>query len=80
MGCVLLKRKGFTDIVYELDADIISLQEIKAMPEQLPESVRNLEGYEAYWFPAKRKGYAGVCIYTRIKPLKRDLRHGYSRA
>ena len=68
-GLRAIEKKGFTDIVYELDADIISLQEIKAMPEQLPESVRNLEGYEAYWYPAKRKGYAGVCIYTRIKPL-----------
>ena len=68
-GLRAIEKKGFTDIVYELDADIISLQEIKAMPEQLPESVRNLEGYEAYWYPAKRKGYAGVCIYTRRKPL-----------
>ena len=68
-GLRAIEKKGFTDIVNELDADIISLQEIKAMPEQLPESVRNLEGYEAYWFPAKRKGYAGVCTYTRIKPL-----------
>ena len=68
-GLRAIEKKGFTDIVYELDADIIGLQEIKALPEQLPESVRNLEGYEAYWFPAKRKGYAGVCTYTRIKPL-----------
>jgi len=68
-GLRAIEKKGFTDIVNELDADIISLQEIKAMPEQLPESVRNLEGYEAYWYPAKRKGYAGVCTYTRIKPL-----------
>lgn len=69
-GLRAVEKKGFTDIVYELDADTISLQEIKAMPEQLPENVRNLEGYEAYWYPAKRKGYAGVCTYTRIKPLK----------
>jgi len=69
-GLRAIEKKGFTDIVFELDADILSLQEIKAMPEQLPESVRSLEGYEAFWFPAKRKGYAGVCIYTRIKPLK----------
>jgi exodeoxyribonuclease-3 len=68
-GLRAIEKKGFVDIVYELDADIISLQEIKALPDQLPESVKNLEGYEAYWFPAKRKGYAGVCIYTRIKPL-----------
>jgi len=68
-GLRAIEKKGFTDIVYELDADTISLQEIKALPEQLPESVRNLEGYEAYLYPAKRKGYAGVCTYTRIKPL-----------
>ena len=69
-GLRAVEKKGFADIVYELDADIIGLQEIKALPDQLPESVRNLEGYEAYWHPAKRKGYAGVCIYSRIKPLK----------
>jgi exodeoxyribonuclease-3 len=68
-GLRAIEKKGFVDIVYELDADIIGLQEIKALPDQLPESVRSLEGYEAYWYPAKRKGYAGVCIYTRIKPL-----------
>jgi exodeoxyribonuclease-3 len=68
-GLRAIEKKGFADIVYELDADIISLQEIKAQPDQLPESVRNLEGYEAYWYPAKRKGYAGVSIYTRIQPL-----------
>ncbi len=68
-GLRAIGKKGFTDIVYELDADIISLQEIKALPDQLPESLRSLEGYEPYWYPAKRKGYAGVCTYTRIKPL-----------
>jgi len=68
-GLRAIEKKGFTDIVYELDADIIGLQEIKALPDQLPENVRNLNGYEAYWYPARRKGYAGVCIYTRIKPL-----------
>jgi exodeoxyribonuclease-3 len=64
-----IEKKGFTDIIYEWDADIVGLQEIKALPDQLPESIKNLDGYEAYWYPAKRKGYAGVCIYTRIKPL-----------
>ncbi len=68
-GLRAVEKKGFTDIIWELDADIIALQEIKAMPEQLPAGVRELEGYDAFWFPAKRKGYAGVCTYTRIKPL-----------
>lgn len=68
-GLRAIEKKGFTDIVWELDVDIIALQEIKAMPEQLPANLRNLEGYEVYWFPAKRKGYAGVCTYTRTKAL-----------
>jgi exodeoxyribonuclease-3 len=68
-GLRAVEKKGFVDIVHELDADVIGLQEIKALPDQLPKSLTSLEGYEPYWFPAKRKGYAGVCTYTRIKPL-----------
>jgi exodeoxyribonuclease-3 len=68
-GLRAVEKKGFVDIVHELSPDIVCLQEIKAMPHQLPESVKNLEGYEAYWYPAKRKGYAGVCTYTKAKPL-----------
>jgi exodeoxyribonuclease-3 len=68
-GLRAIEKKGFVDIVHELSPDILCLQEIKAMPDQLPESVKNLEGYEAYWYPAKRKGYSGVCTYTRTKPL-----------
>ena len=68
-GLRAIEKKGFADIIHELDADIICLQEIKAYPEQLPKSVTELAGYGAFWYPAKRKGYAGVCTYTRIEPL-----------
>lgn len=68
-GLRAVEKKGFVDIMHELDADAVCLQEIKALPEQLPKSLTHIEGYEVYWFPAKRKGYAGVCTYTKIKPL-----------
>jgi len=68
-GLRALEKKGFVDIVHELDGDVICLQEIKAMPEQLPKSLTHIEGYKAYWCPAKRKGYAGVSTYTKIEPL-----------
>jgi len=68
-GLRAIEKKGFVDIFHELDADAVCLQEIKALPEQLPKSVRELDNYEVYWHPAKRKGYSGVCTYTRIKPL-----------
>ncbi|MEW6500648.1 MAG: exodeoxyribonuclease III [Thermodesulfobacteriota bacterium] len=57
--------KGFAATVAELGPDILALQEVKAMPEQLPQAVRALAGYTAYWLPAEKKGYGGVGIYVR---------------
>lgn len=68
-GLRAIEKKGFVDIMHELDAEAVCLQEIKAMPEQLPKSLANIKGYKAYWHPAKRKGYAGVCTYTKKEPL-----------
>ncbi|HSH12563.1 MAG TPA: exodeoxyribonuclease III, partial [Desulfurivibrionaceae bacterium] len=69
-GLRALGKNGFSDLVGELDADFLALQEIKAEPEQLPEELRNLPGYRAYFHPAAKKGYAGVCIYSRLEPLQ----------
>ena len=63
-------KKGFLDAFHELDADIFSLQEIKALPEQLPDNALNVEGYKAYWYPAQKKGYSGTAVYTRQEPLQ----------
>jgi len=68
-GLRAAEKKGFVDILHELDADVFCLQEIKAMPEQLPKTLTHIDGYNAYWYPAKRKGYAGVCTYSKKEPL-----------
>jgi exodeoxyribonuclease-3 len=68
-GIRAIEKKGFIDIVTGLDPDIIALQEIKATPEQLSEQLRNIDGYHAFWNPAQRKGYAGVCTYSRLEPI-----------
>lgn len=67
-GLRAVEKKGFVDIMHELGADAVCLQEIKAMPEQLPDTLKNISGYHSFWFPATRKGYAGVCTYTKIEP------------
>ncbi len=48
-------QKGFLDVFYELDADIFALQEIKALPDQLPDNVLNIEGYFSYWLSGQKK-------------------------
>jgi exodeoxyribonuclease-3 len=51
--------------------DIVCLQETKAEPEQLTEESRNVPGYYSYFsYPKEKKGYSGVAIYSREKPLE----------
>ena len=69
-GIRALAKNGLVEAVAELDADLLALQEIKATPEQLPEQLLHLPGYRAYFHPAEKKGYAGVCIYSRVEPLQ----------
>jgi len=61
-------QKGFLDAFHELDADIFALQEIKALPDQLPDNVVNIDGYFSYWYPAQKKGYSGTAVFTRQEP------------
>ncbi|MCW5212943.1 exodeoxyribonuclease III [Desulfobulbus sp. TB] len=68
LRAALKKEPGFIDVLHELDADIFAVQEIKAMPDQLPDEVKNISGYRAYWYPAQKKGYAGVAIFTKKEP------------
>jgi len=45
------------------------LQEIKALPEQFPDELRALPGYETLINSAQvKKGYSGVALYTKEAP------------
>ena len=59
-------NKGFKDFFYSESPDIICLQEVKAEQHQYD---FHPEDYFEYLFPAKRKGYSGTLIYTKLKPL-----------
>ncbi len=58
--------KGLEEFVRREQGDIYCFQETKVLPEQVP---MHIEGYEEYLYPAEKKGYSGVMIYTRVKPL-----------
>ena len=59
-------NKGFMDYFKEIDADIFSIQETKLQQGQID---LELPGYEQYWNYAKKKGYSGTAVFTKIKPL-----------
>ncbi len=58
--------KGFMDFFKQIDADIFCIQESKMQKEQADFC---FEGYHEYWNSAQKKGYSGVVILSKIKPL-----------
>jgi exodeoxyribonuclease III len=60
--------KGFDKWLSTENIDIVSLQEIKATPEQFDPTIFERLGYYTYWYPAEKKGYSGVAVLTRQKP------------
>lgn len=58
--------KGFTEYFESVDADIFSIQETKLQEGQIDFAP---EGYNAYWNYAEKKGYSGVAVFTKKKPI-----------
>ncbi|MGZ0163985.1 MAG: exodeoxyribonuclease III [Planctomycetales bacterium] len=58
-------RKGFAEIVEQVAPDILLLQEVRALPEQIPAEWVNPDGWHVHWHPAEKKGYSGTAILSR---------------
>ncbi|MCK9450704.1 MAG: exodeoxyribonuclease III [Bacteroidales bacterium] len=61
-------NKGFLEWLAASKADIVCLQEIKAMHEQIPLLDFDALGYHHFWYPAQKKGYSGVAILSKQMP------------
>lgn len=62
-------KKGFFDWIVRENADIVCLQETKIAAEQLTDTLTNIPGYTSYFAHAEKKGYSGVAIYVKEKPV-----------
>ena len=58
-------KKGFADFAADSGADIICLQEVRALPEQVD---LDIPGYSMVWNPALRKGYSGTAMLVKDLP------------
>ena len=63
-------KKGFFTWMEKQAADVLCIQETKAQKDQLTDSIFYPQGYYSYFFDAEKKGYSGVALYTRHKPLQ----------
>ena len=62
--------KGLLNWMESRKADVYCFQETKAEKSQVDLSMFEFFGYNSYWFSAQKKGYSGVAIFTKHKPIK----------
>lgn len=74
-GIRAIKGKGFLDWFYKESPDIICLQETKAHLDQLDADLKEPAGYHTCWNYPERKGYSGVAVFTKERPL--DVRYDF---
>jgi len=66
-------KKGLLDWLESAAPDIFCVQELKAQEEQLDLSLFTNLGYKVYWHSAEKKGYSGVCIFSKVEPVHVEL-------
>jgi len=69
-GLRAIWKKGLPEWLAKVKPDILCLQEIKAQQDQLAEDMIRYDDYLSYFFPAEKKGYSGVAVYSRHKPVR----------
>lgn len=70
-GIRAAEKKGFLQWLEGCGADIVAVQETKVQDESvLSWELRNPNGYQSFWSGhPEKKGYSGVAVYTKAKPL-----------
>ena len=63
-------KGAFSEFISKEQPDILFLQETKLQLEQIPPELDNPSGYYTHWSCAQKKGYSGVAIFTKLKPLQ----------
>lgn len=60
--------KGLLEWLGTYSPDVVCFQELKATIDQIPVMDFEMLGYHHFWFPAKKKGYSGVGLISKIQP------------
>jgi exodeoxyribonuclease-3 len=70
-------RRGFLRWLKRHRPDVLCLQELRALEQDVEDELRSPAGWNARWFPAAKKGYSGVGIYSREAPERYEQGHGF---
>lgn len=78
-GIRAVHKKGFLDWIAVERPGILCIQETKASEDQLPEELKDIDGYRSWFVSAEKKGYSGVALYSAIEPLSVEAGFGIGR-
>ncbi len=65
-GIRAASRKGLDEFIEKIDSDIWLFQEVRALPEQMPDGWMPPKNHDVIWHPAQKKGYSGVSTWSRV--------------
>jgi exodeoxyribonuclease III len=68
-GIRAIAKKTFFNDLELLGADILCMQETKALDHQISETLEPLKDYHIYSNSAIKPGYSGTAVISKIKPL-----------
>jgi exodeoxyribonuclease-3 len=71
-------KKGLIEWLTEYPVDILCIQETKATPEDIDLSLFTSLGYHVAWYPAQKKGYSGVAVFSKQKPTQIIYGNGHT--
>lgn len=68
-GIRAIVKKDFFEDIAKMDPDILCLQETKAQDTEVEKALSSMTEYHQYYNSAERKGYSGVAILSKTKPI-----------
>ena len=68
-GIRAASKKGLAEFLAANQPDVLCIQETKARESDLDFSPFADLGYQSWWFSAEKKGYSGVAVFSKIKPV-----------
>ena len=68
--------KGLREFVTNETPDVLCLQEVKANSDQVNTTWLEELGYAGVWNSAKKKGYSGTAIFSRVAPKSTSIGMG----
>lgn len=71
-------KKGLIEWLTDYPIDVFCVQETKAAPTDIDLSLFTSLGYHVAWYPAQKKGYSGVAIFSKKKPSQIFYGNGHN--